>query len=239
MKLGNYVHISISVKHLSESLPFYQKLGFTRLWTSEQPSPWVLLTDGVVNIHLFEREFLSPLLNYFAPDMSERTLHVRKLGVSFERRSSRDGTLIEDKFYDPNDIGIVLTHHDDREMPRPNGEPSSKCGIFSELSIATDDLERSITFWQQFGFTLLERSQVPHPWAILDDDLIVIGLHEDSTFVRTTLSYFAPDMRERIARLKKEGVPLAFEFNDKTGDASSGVIEAPDGQLFSLFTGEP
>ena len=232
MKLGSYAHISISVSSLSDSLPFYEKLGFRKLWDNSEPKPWALLTDGGVNIHLFESEFPSPALHYFSSVMDEKTHELDRVGFSLEEQKSKDGSRQQHTFLDPNEIRIMLMHYNDAEMPKPAGTSHSILGSFGEMSINTDSLQASVDFWEKLDFIPTYQSNKTYPWALLSDGTLTLGLHQTKDFSDPALTYFAPDIAVRVDALERAGVPLQRLRNE------GAVLTAPDGQIFFLLKGE-
>ncbi len=237
MKLGNYAHISISVRSLRESAPFYDKIGFTKVWSSKAPQPWELLTDGSVNIHLYESYFSSPALHYFSAAMDDKIMHLRRLGFNTELHCSKDGTRKQHNFLDPNEVSIMLMHHDGEQMPKPNGVSQSLLGTFGELSINTDNLKASLLFWDKLGFRQTMTSERPYSWSILTDGVITIGLHQTAILSAPALSYFAANVAERLEQLERNSIPIMHELRNESGVIEGAILCAPDRQLFALLQG--
>lgn len=237
MKLGNYAHISISVRNLRETLPFYEKIGFSKLWSSEAPQPWELLTDGLINIHLYEAYFSSPALHYFSASMDEQVVHLRRLGFNPELQRSKDGSRKQHNFLDPSEVSIMLMHYDDTQMPKPVGVSQSLLGTFGELSINTDNLKTSQLFWDKLAFRRVLNSEKPYAWSVLTDGIVTIGLHQTATLTAPALTYFATDVRERIEQLKQHAIPILHELKGEENVLEGAVLSAPDGQLFVLLQG--
>jgi predicted lactoylglutathione lyase len=239
MKLGKYAHISISVRSLRESSSFYKSLGFEKLFDSAQPQPWELLTDGCVNIHLYESYFLSPALHYFSAMMDETIVHLKRIGITPELQRSKDGSRQQHNFFDPNEFCVMLMHHSESTMPLPEGISRCVLGTFGELSIGTDNLKASTFFWDKIGFRQTMKSNKPYAWAAMSDDVMKIGLHQTATVSAPALTYFAPDIPERIGALKERKVSLLQELVGNDGQPEGALLAAPDGQLFFLLAGHP
>lgn len=62
MKLGAF-SISLSVKSLSASKEFYEKLGFTK-FGGDEDQKWLILKNGETNIGLFEGMFPQNMLTF-------------------------------------------------------------------------------------------------------------------------------------------------------------------------------
>lgn len=212
-KLGTYAEIDLGVPDLSTALAFYERLGFVRLDAS-------LLTDGFLNFRLHANGLASPTLSYFGSDLARLQAAGWWQGINGEV-----------SFTDVNRLHIHLSA---RTSPQemPPRRPVSRCGTFGELAIPCADLQTSIAFWQRLGFNPTHVADAPCPWAILVDGLVVLGLHQTRDFTTPHLTYFAPDMGERIASLQADGVALT--------DLGPGnaAFTAPGGQRFFLFTGE-
>lgn len=238
MKLGNYAHISISVQHLRDSILFYEKLGFRKLWESTDPYPWILMTDGSVNLHLYEWFFPSPALHYFSSHMQDTVLELLRLGIRPEPQKSRDGKRVQHNFLDPNELTIMLMHFDDSAMPKPNGFSESKLGVFGELSIDTQELGSSIAFWQKLDYAVTLRGEKPYPWAILTDGEMTLGLHQTDAFKSPALTYYTDTVAERVHSLRASNITPLQPLRDEHGAVAGAILTAPDGQLFFLLEGE-
>ena len=232
MKLGESVEIAISCKDAGKSREFYQRLGFTEL---VGPQKGTVLADGQIRLSLHEVDFPTPVLIYFSPDLEERVKILKEQGINFSNIEESEGKILEAGFSDPNGQEILLVRLEKDELIRPKAKARS--GFFGELSIPTSDLKASRAFWEKLGFTYFagDESNVDHPWVVLRDGLMDIGLHQTRNFVAPALTYFAQDMVERIEGLKKEGVEFICEQKDREGRTVYGVTRAPDGQQFFLF----
>ncbi len=238
MKLGNYAHISISAQHLRTSIPFYEKLGFRKLWDSTDPYPWILMTDGRVNLHLYEWFFSSPALHYFSSHMQDKVLELMRLGIRPEPQKSRDGKRVQHNFHDPNELTVMLMHFDESAMPKPNGFSESTLGVFGELNIDTQDLASSLAFWQKLDFAITQRGDKPYPWAVLTDGAMTLGLHQTDAFKTPALTYYTDNAAECVQRLRASGITELQQLLDEHGTIAGAILTAPDGQPFFLLEGE-
>ncbi len=237
MKLGTYAHISISVQSLKTTGVFYQTLGFRQLWEHTDPKPWSLATDGRVNIHLYESDFPSPALHYFSARMDDIARELRRSGVPLEHQKSKDGSRRQHTLYDPSEFAVMLMHHDDDDMPKPNRESNSVLGTFGELSINTGSLKNSLAYWQKLDFVRQQTSDNPYPWAILSDGVMTIGLHQTESFTSPALTYFSPDIGEKLCELERRNIPFT-QMASQSGEPEGAIVNAPDGQLFLLLKGD-
>ena len=239
MKLGNYAHVSISVHTLQESVPYYTALGFMPLFGNSDPQPWSLLTDGSINLHLYESPFPSPALHYFSADMQKKISELQRCSLKPQEQTSRDRMRKQHTIVDPNDLQIMLMHHDEADMPRPHGPSRSLLGSFGEISISTNDLKGSVAFWKSIGFIEKRACANPYPWLIMSDGVLTVALHQTSTFNAPALTYFAKTVSDQVSRLKSIGIPMTHEIKNRSGETLGAILNAPDGQLFFLLQGEP
>ena len=161
-------------------------------------------------------------------------------GVSFLRKQEQDGRIQTAIFGDSNGLMVALINHEASEMPHPTSFPQCHCGKFGELAVAVTNFEETAVFWQQFGFEPTHTSNEPYPWGIFNDGLMVLGFHQTTEFSDTSpaLTYFAPDMPERIERLRKAGVSFASEMPDEAGVVRNATLKGLAGEGIFMFEGE-
>ena len=56
-------------------------------------------------------------------------------------------------------------------------------------------------------------------------------------FRNPSITYFEPDMADRISGLKQEGIKFVQELPDKEGIITNAILEAPEGTFIFLFKG--
>lgn len=225
MKLGKYVEISTSVQDDEAALAFYQKLGF-------QYQNYRVLSDGSINLNLAPPDVAAPMLRYAGSDIA--ALQADGLELQQDQRGVAT-------FTTPEGLHIMLSPHESR-VPMPAGTPLertplSRCGKFGEYALPVANVQAAIAYWEKLGFTTLHASDEPEPYAILMDDLIVIGLHKTDDFSVPHITYFAPDMPERIAALQADGIDITL-LPQAPGDQSNAVFAGPGGERFFLFQGQ-
>ncbi len=97
------------------------------------------------------------------------------------------------------------------------------------------DLEQSLTFWELLGFNAVSKYSSPYPWAIITDGLSIVGLHQSVHLAQPTITFFAADMQQKIAGLKKAGIK---NFTDR-GQGNT-MLTTPEQQNIFLFPlGDP
>lgn len=229
VKLGTYAEIMLATSQPRRSWAFYQPLGFREVREG-------VLTDGSINLRLEPGEFLSPTLRYAGSDIERIAALFRK-----DKRKRTEKRTGQAEFRDPSGRVRIQLQHRKSATPMPAGTPTSRkpisrLGQFGEFTIPVRSLPEALFFWTKLGYEPLHMAQIPYHYAILSDGLMVIGLHE-SKQPRVTLTYFAPDMADRIAALRADGVDVQPVGPGQGGEGSGSLI-SPEGMMFYLFTGE-
>jgi hypothetical protein len=249
LKLGHWVELSLSVTDLSASLFFYEKLGLKPVDGGEQPYPWAVVSDEILHLGLHQRLFPSPTLTYFSwgETISKRVAILKKLNITFNQITTRDigyyGSPVYDLVSTAEFTGLegqpLCLANFWRDMKQPQRCFFIPGNQFGELSLKTADVKAATSYWEQLGFKQVAGSDKPYPWATLSDGLIRLGLHQTTRFTHPTISYFSPDMPDRLHRLREQDIPFRSEYKDAQGCTIGAVIHSPDGQPFFLFTGQP
>jgi hypothetical protein len=108
----------------------------------------------------------------------------------------------------------------------------------AELSLKTEDVEAAVAFWKPLGFACVAEGRQPYSWAILSDGLIRLGFHQTRKLAKPTITYFAPDMPDRLEQLRRQGLNFVTDRKDNQGRRAGAMIVSPDGQLFFLMAGQ-
>lgn len=227
MKLGDVAQIAIGVPDIDESAAFYETLGFIKLAEADQPWPWKQYTDGQ-NLILLNQDGNQYIgLNYFSASAASKVKQMEANGMEFLLKQEVDGRLHMAIFSDSDGLMASLINQDPTGMALPEGEPISHCGKFGEFALGVADHQKASRFWGQYGFEKLYASSEPYPWGIFSDGLVVLGFHQTDEFQGPCMTYFAPDMPERIRKLEKNGLTI-----------TDGILIAPAGETLFLFQGE-
>lgn len=228
MKLGHTSFITLYSTNTAAARQFLDMLGFT-VMASDDPS--TLLTDGNLYFDLRRAKKNATMLSYCVNDIANAVEMAHNLEIDIAEQSPHHAILRE-----PNGLMILLAGPEVVSLNVREIAPPSIAGTLDELSLETDNMERSILWWQNVGFKVLTRQQT---WCTLDDGNIKIGLYDKGicphVFRNPSLTYFESDMAERIARLKKRGMTFAQEEKE-IGMKGHAVAESPDGQYIFLFT---
>lgn len=95
-------------------------------------------------------------------------------------------------------------------------------GEKSHILLNVTDLKASLQFYNKLGFRLLDEQHHEDAWALLTDDAIFLMLYEDEESY-TSLTYFAPDIDNKIAALRQQDVTIDHIQSDADGE---NVIQA-------------
>lgn len=244
-KLGRVAYLTIGTTDIDRSMELYDKLGYTVENKGKSPVRWTEICDGSLHIILVEGkdEYLG--LTYVSDDIHSsidqlKTAGLKPIltvGTEEEPRQIiaqlRQGMLVSINQSRPDldykYVSKTLMDIDYASM-NPDDFPNKLCGIFGELALNIDDMDKEIQFWKEIGFEVGERYEEPYPWAIVTDGLFIIGLHQTDEFDKPALTYFAPDMEDKLRALAESGIDLKNIDNENTG-----TIDTPEGQRFFLF----
>jgi catechol 2,3-dioxygenase-like lactoylglutathione lyase family enzyme len=84
-------------------------------------------------------------------------------------------------------------------------------GRFHEIGISTADIRASVDFYERLGFSQAHTADTwPHPYGVLADGRIFLGLHQCS-FDSPTLTFVHADLARYARELESRGVKLAYQ----------------------------
>jgi predicted lactoylglutathione lyase len=112
--------------------------------------------------------------------------------------------------------------------------PKPLLGEISALTIASNDLEASLKFYQQLGFRELMRYDFPFPWIQVTDDALLIMLRKtDEKYF--ALTYYTKDSDAIVAELESKGIDF-FKKPEAGEMIRRFVMKSPDGLSISIVT---
>ena len=244
-KLGDVNAITITSTDLEKSLKYYQLLGFNELFRADFPFPWIQITDGALLIMLRQDKIPYIALTYYVKDMEKVIADLTQSGISpkpmptpdkmIQRYliSTEEGynltlvTYVDGFSQPPGNTMLTMKPHD---YNNPEKYENKTCGMFGELAFPVNNLENSTTFWEKLGFKSLSKKAAPYPWAILSDGLAIVGIHQTNHFTSPTITFFASDMKDKIEKLKSDGLNNFSESGE-----SNIVLTTPEKQKINLF----
>ena len=244
-QLGEISALTIASPDLEISLQFYQKLGFREVMRMDFPFPWIQITDDALLIMLRKDNTPYLALTYYTKEIDKVVMGVESNGIEFISKPKDSDFVKRYLFQSPDGLNISLVHipdgftkpsgktmltMDQSDYFRPETYTNKIVGMFGELAHPVKNVDASIPFWGSIGFKILSKFASPYPWAILSDGLGIIGLHQTTQYNYPALTFFASDMKEKIERLKQQGIE-----NYEERGASNIVLTTPERQHIFLF----
>jgi catechol 2,3-dioxygenase-like lactoylglutathione lyase family enzyme len=106
-------------------------------------------------------------------------------------------------------------------------------GRFLEISLPARDIQDSLGFYGRLGFSEAQVGETwAHPYAVVTDGRIHIGLHQDGVS-EPTLTFVKPELLKHFEQLEAHGIE--FEYQRLGNDVFNEVAwRDPDGHLLRL-----
>lgn len=244
--LGEITAITITTPDLENSLAYYKKLGFSEMLRADWPFPWIQIGDGVLLIMLRKDPEPYLALTYYVKKIAAVAKQLEQRGIAFIQKPKETDMIKRYLLRSPDGLNISLVSVVDGfsqpkgpgmlQMPQqdyfqPEKYVNKTCGLFGELAHPVTDLEQSIQFWEKLGFSVVSKFTSPYPWAIISDGLSIVGLHQSSHFDYPAITFFAADMKEKIGKLKQDGLTNLKEEGER-----NAVLTTPEQQHIFLFS---
>ena len=246
--LGEVNAISITSPDLEMSLEFYQKLGFSEVYRADFPFPWIQVSDGALLLMLRKNPVPMCSLTYFTKEIHEVVASLSSVGITCSQMTQSSDMIQRFHMLSPDGLNIVLVsyvdgffqppgptmiHMHQQDYFNPEKYVNKTCGLFGEFAHPVNDLEISIAFWEKLGFKVMSKFTTPYPWAIITDQLAVIGLHQTKKFSYPAITFFASDMRAKIENLKNAGLE---DFPVDIPPNGNLVLTTPEKQHINLYS---
>jgi catechol 2,3-dioxygenase-like lactoylglutathione lyase family enzyme len=107
-------------------------------------------------------------------------------------------------------------------------------GRFHEIGISTDDIRASVEFYERLGFTQAETNDTwAHPYGVLTDGRIHIGLHEHK-FPSPSLTFVHADIAAHAAGFESRGIELSMRRTTDDVFNEIGFLD-PAGQMVTVL----
>ncbi len=122
-------------------------------------------------------------------------------------------------------------------MPEDGKRVNCRFGRFLELSLPVDDIQASLGFYRDLGFTEIPTNDIrDYYYAVVSDGRIAIGLHGDAIDV-PALTFVQTDVARHVRELEAIGIEILAQrlgsehFNEAEFDAPDRqrvkLLEAP------------
>jgi catechol 2,3-dioxygenase-like lactoylglutathione lyase family enzyme len=108
-------------------------------------------------------------------------------------------------------------------------------GRFLEFSLPTRDIQASLNFYGKLGFSEAQVGETwSHPYAVVTDGRIHLGLHQEGELSEPTLTFVKPELLKHFEQLEARGIE--FEYQRLGNDVFNEVAwRDPDGHLLRLI----
>jgi catechol 2,3-dioxygenase-like lactoylglutathione lyase family enzyme len=238
MALGIAMNYMTGIADLAASRAFYQAVGFRTIDSGQEPYPWAQLTDGQLVVGLHQDGHLYRGLAYFGRGMAAQAAALEEAGVPMPVRNERPDGFFQAILLPESTLPVSLIEFAAATPPAAR-QPNPRLGVLGELALAVPDLSQAIAKWGLLGFEVRHRESIGdhYQWAILSDGLLPLGLHQTADFSGPALTYFAPDMEQRLQQLAAAGVEISNPMPDEEGHVRNAIVQAPDGQEWFFFEG--
>jgi catechol 2,3-dioxygenase-like lactoylglutathione lyase family enzyme len=113
-------------------------------------------------------------------------------------------------------------------------------GRFHEVSVHAPDLLASLAFYERLGFVQVTAGEAfSHPYAVVADGRLAIGLHGAQLAASPLLAFVLPDLGARLAALERGGVEILNRrlgndvFNEASLEAAGQAIRLLEARTHS------
>ncbi len=247
-RLGAASVISIGTRDLKESMDFYQHFGLQLMEEGEDRHRWARVSDGNILIELRQDSSNIVGIKYFTGSFSMAAKRLSDAGAKLINKYSFNESQINEFQIPGNTTKITIVDKYNANMYQPDGItmsnlpqkyfqdstkfPSAQYGVFGELALPTNHKDSSVAFWEKLGFETRMNSEQPYPWAICTDDFNIIGMHHRASGGKTGLTFFAPNMKTKVQKLKEAGMS---NIEAVTGFPDCYTILSPEGNYILMY----
>lgn len=236
--LYSAVRLELTSRDLLESLTWWARLGFSPIRRpGDRVDSALTLTDGQIVITLVRRSQPSPALIFSTDDLEGTKRTLDALGYRTDA-ATQDSVLREIRLRSPNNVFSTIRPKKVETEVRTTTELNPVCGKLTELSTAAEVLDVEKQWWAKLGFTVARGDTVPYPFVNMTSGFTELGIHQGRDVPSLTLTYFMPDMAQRINRLRNQGIEPAEVVPGIDSQIRNAVYVSPDGQVVYLFEGK-
>jgi len=236
---GRFHELSLATDEIRASVEFYERLGFWQAATTDAYAhPYGVLTDGRLYLGLHERDAPSPTLTFVRPGIAGCLDEFAARGIELTLCHVGEETFNQIGFGGPHGEAVrVIEARTYSPTGRSPGE-SSLCGDFAEVSLPVIDFAAAQSFFEPLGFVATEEAQAPYLHLPLTSDHLDLAFHRSGTFEEPLIVFRAPDMAQRIERLRTLGVELDRPLPRGVGRGPNALLRSPEGTHLLLLQGE-
>ncbi len=233
--IGAHTRVLISTKDLLNSMAWWTRMGFSpQPIASEKSDSAITLSDGQVVITLVKTSMPSPVIVYRSANIKRCKEQLDSLAMSttYDIEGPSFGEI---RLRSPNNVYVAVRPAGIEPVLKATGAMNPVCGDLTEYSTAAVRLAPEVAWWKDLGFTAVKVDSTVYPFVNMGDGSIEIGIHENKDIPSLALTYFMPDMEQRIDRLKKSGMNPIEEIPTADDRVANAIFRSPEGQLVYLF----
>ncbi len=236
---GRFHELSLATEHIRESVEFYERLGFSQAPTTDTYShPYGVLTDGRLYLGLHQRHAPSPTLTFVRPGIVACLDEFAARGIELTLCHVGEEEFNEIGFEGPHGEAVrVIEARTYSPAERDPGQ-SSLCGDFAELSLPVIDFAASQAFFEPLGFVATDELETPYLHLPLTSDHLDLAFHRSRAFDEPLIVFRAPDMRQRIERLRTLGIAVDHALPRGVARGANALLMSPEGTHLLLLQGE-
>src|SRR5947209_11879381 len=112
--------------------------------------------------------------------------------------------------------------------------PKPKLGSVTAITMASPDLDQSLTFYELLGFRGLLRGDMPFPWLQISDGAALIMLRKDPA-PAISLTYYVKELDSTVKALEEKGITFRLKAA-ATDFIKRYVFQSPDGLNIALVS---
>ena len=230
--LGRFLEFSVRTSDIIESLSYYKLIGFTEreigdVWSHK----YAVVSDGILNIGLHDREFDAPAIAFVQHDLAKRARNMTDHGFDFSFMRLGEEVFNELGLADRDGHGVTMlearTFTGGDEL-----DDDSVLGTWFELSLPVRNAVKSARFWAAVAPNLLHVREEPTTHMRFEAGGAPLGLSESIALQAPSLCFRCHDREALLHTIERHGL----EHEKFPGFEGAFVaLKAPEGTLLYAF----
>jgi catechol 2,3-dioxygenase-like lactoylglutathione lyase family enzyme len=227
---GRFLEIGVATPDIAASFPFYERLGFSQLMTSDAwPHRYGVLSDARLHLGLHELQMPSPSVTFVRPGLQSALPSLRSHQIEPELALFSEDSLHQLLLRDPGGTAVRLLEARTYSPAPPGSATQSVCGYFSHLSLPQSDFDAARDFWERAGFVALAQEDLPFAHLPLTSDHIDLAFHQRRSFDAPLLVFECLDVAATMLRLNELDVTISKDLPRGLNPKTHCLIESPEG----------